>query len=193
MKWTNIHTNILRQAFENTLGAPQPGTMAFVRCLTPDTVFELVRNPSFALEGWKIKRVANSNDEETRTITADRAVEIREMKADATLLLVDTELAGAGMDGIYSATREVGEQSLFTEALRLAKNKITHKMSAKERKYAGKCNQKSTSTWSAKRTFRSTTRLSVQYSRKHRTSWSISPSTWSLACKKGTNKSKECR
>ena len=41
-----------------------------------------------------------------RTITADRAVEMREDKGDATLLLVDTDRAGAGMDGIYSASRK---------------------------------------------------------------------------------------
>ena len=57
---------------------------------------------------------------EARTITADRAVELRESKEEAVLLLVDTVLAGAGMDGIYSAAQEVGEISLFNQALRLA-------------------------------------------------------------------------
>ena len=136
MKWTNIHTNILRQAFDNTLGTPQPGAMAFVRCLTPNMVLELAQDPSFALEGWEIRRVGNSDNEKTRTITADCAVEMREMKVDATLLLVDTELAGAGMDGIYSATREVDEENLFNEALRLAKNELKRKMSVKEQEYA---------------------------------------------------------
>lgn len=136
MKWTEVHTDILARAFNKILGAPQPGTMAFVRCLTPDMVRKLINDSSFALEGWEIRRVADANNEETRTITADRAVEMREMKADATLLLVDTERAGAGMDGIYSATREVDEKSLFGEALQLAKSGIRSKLSAKERRYA---------------------------------------------------------
>ena len=136
MKWTEAHTDILRRAFAGILGTPRPGTMAFVRCLTPRMVSEFVSDCSRPAGGWEIRRVANSDDEETRTITADRAVEMREMKAQAKLLLIDTELAGAGMDGIYSATREVDEENLFREALEFAEAEITRKLSAKDRRYA---------------------------------------------------------
>ena len=46
--------------------------------------------------GWTIRRVADVDDEESRTITADQAVEIRESKSDPIVLLVDTSRAGAG-------------------------------------------------------------------------------------------------
>ena len=50
-------------------------------------------------------------------ITADQAVELRESKGKATFLLIDAHSAGAGMDGIYSAAREIDEKTLFKEAI----------------------------------------------------------------------------
>jgi DNA phosphorothioation-dependent restriction protein DptH len=61
-----------------------------------------------------------------RSITADRAVEWREDKAEAVLLLVDTTDAGAGMDGIYSAAREIAEAELFAGAKARARDKLPH-------------------------------------------------------------------
>ena len=61
---------------------------------------------------------------------------MRESKQHATLLLVDTLQAGAGMDGIYSAARHVDEVTLFTEALRLAKHEVTRVLSSRDRSYA---------------------------------------------------------
>ena len=66
-----------------------------------------------------------ADDLEARTITADQAVELREAKGDAVLLVVDIGKAGAGMDGIYSATQEVQESRLFSEARRLAGQEVT--------------------------------------------------------------------
>ena len=143
MKWTDIHGPTLGQAFENILGSAEPGTVAFVRCLTPDITKNLAADLLFAPEGWKVKRVADNDDDETRTVTADRAVEIRETKADATLFLVDTDLAGAGMDGIYSAAREVDEDGLFDEAIRLAGAEVTRRISGKVRRYAENAIRKS--------------------------------------------------
>jgi DNA polymerase III delta prime subunit len=136
MGWTDLHAKVLRLAFEKLLGKPDFGSMAFVRCLTPDVVEALAADDSFAPRYWRVWRVADSDNERARTITADRAVEIRETKADAALLLVDTASAGAGMDGIYSAAREVDEASLFGEALRVAGSEVTGQLSAKHRKYA---------------------------------------------------------
>ena len=124
MEWTHLHATILRKSFENVLGRPEAGSMAFVRCLTPDVVEAVVNDALFAPSGWQVSRVADSVNRDTRTITADRAVEMRETKDDAALLLVDTARAGAGMDGIYSAAREVDEVSLFSEALRLAGREV---------------------------------------------------------------------
>jgi len=136
MLWTEIHTSILTRAFERCLGSPDAGSMAFVRCLTPDIVETLAVEREFAPQGWHVWRVADSVDEAARTITADRAVEMRESKTNAVLLIVDTGRAGAGMDGIYSAAREVEERGLFKEALALAQREITRRLSTAHRHYA---------------------------------------------------------
>ena len=93
-------------------------------------------DPSFAPSDWQVLRVTDETRTEQRTITADQAVERRESKGDALLLLIDTERAGAGMDGIYSASREVDEATLFREAQRLAGDAITQRHSAADRRYA---------------------------------------------------------
>ena len=36
MLWTNLHARILGLAFERVLGKSNRGSMAFVRCLTPE-------------------------------------------------------------------------------------------------------------------------------------------------------------
>ena len=136
MVWTDLHARILRRAFEKVLGKPDSGSMAFVRCFTPDVVEALATDVSFDPQDWRVWRVADVDSEVVRTITADRAVEIREEKGAAALLLVDTTRAGAGMDGIYSAADEVDETSLFAEALRLAGSEVTAQLSAKHRRYA---------------------------------------------------------
>ena len=57
--------------------------------------------PDFAVPGWNLAAVVDTPGR--RRITADQAVEQREDKGDAALLLIDRERAGAGLDGIYSA------------------------------------------------------------------------------------------
>lgn len=136
MIWTELHAAILGMAFDTVLGEAEKGSIAFVRCLTPDVVEALAKDASFAPQDWQVWRVADSNNADDRTITADRAVEMREKKGGAILLLVDTAQAGAGMDGIYSAAREVDEASLFGEALRLAGREVTRQLSSKHRQYA---------------------------------------------------------
>jgi len=129
MTWTELHALLMAQAFDKTLGHPASGAMAFVRCLTPDVVEALAADRTFEPGAWKVRRVADDEDPQSRTITADQAVELREAKGTATLLLVDTARAGAGMDGIYSAAQEIDEASLFGQALRLAGAEITKRFS----------------------------------------------------------------
>ena len=136
MNWTELHALLLAKAFERVLGSGAPGTMAFVRCLTPDVVEALAEANLFTLAPWHVWRVADEDNPEKRTITADRAVEMREAKAEAVLLLVDTAKAGAGMDGIYSAAREIDESSLFREAMPLAEREITRNLTPTHRHYA---------------------------------------------------------
>lgn len=126
MAITDSHATTLAQAFAAILGAEgNKGDMAFARCLAPDIVDELAqRAAAFNLDGWNVWRVADVNDSSGRTVTADRAVELREAKGRAVLLLVDTTRAGAGMDGIYSAAREIDEKTLFDQAIELARERI---------------------------------------------------------------------
>jgi len=135
MNWTELHGSLLSKAFGKILGQPDSGTMAFVRCLTPEVVKALAIDRGFSPDGWKVCRVADDEDQDARTITADRAVEMRESKREAALLLVDTSRAGAGMDGIYSAAREIDEASLFKEALRLAARQVTNRQGKQMREF----------------------------------------------------------
>jgi DNA phosphorothioation-dependent restriction protein DptH len=136
MTVTPLHSTLLARAFQKVLGHPDFGTMAFVRCLMPDVVESLARATEFSIEGWTIRRVADSDDKDSRTITADQAVEIRESKSEPIVLLVDTSRAGAGMDGIYSAAREIEEAAMFKEALRLAARQITNQQGKSAREFA---------------------------------------------------------
>ncbi len=136
MIWHKLHGELLGKAFEKTLGVPGPGSMAFVRCLTPHVIRELAGDSGFAPNDWHVWRVGEINDTASRSITADEAVEIREAKDDPVLLLVDTDEAGAGMDGVYSAAREVDESGLFKEAIRLAAAQVTKQHSRPVRLYA---------------------------------------------------------
>ena len=136
MVWTELHARILASAFEKVLGVADEGAMAFVRCLTPIVIEAMGRDANFAPSGWQVQRVAAEADPTNRTITADQAVEIRESKGQAVLLLVDTSSAGAGMDGIYSAAREVNEAALFAEALSQAGREVTRRLSRQARGYA---------------------------------------------------------
>ena len=133
---TNEHIDVLSTTLETLLGRAEPGAMAYIRCLPPELVTALATAPAFAPSGWTVYRVADGSDASARTISADQAVELRESKTEPVLLLVDTERAGAGMDGIYSAAREIDEQSLFAEACRLAAKEVTKRCSRTARQQA---------------------------------------------------------
>lgn len=132
----SLHGSLLARAFECVLGQAQAGSMAFARCLMPEVAASLCASRAFEVEGWDVRRVADRSDGVTRTMTADEAVELRESKASATLLLVDADRAGAGMDGVYSASMEVSETALFEHANRLAAAEIRRRHSASDRRYA---------------------------------------------------------
>lgn len=109
----------LAQAIAKIIKRAEPGRMAFVRCLRPDVVRALAADDTFAIPGWRIAAVVPETLGARRFITADQAVERREAKREADLLLVDPA-AGAGMDGIYNAALEIGEGELFKKALDIA-------------------------------------------------------------------------
>lgn len=125
--WSALHVQLLTLAFQEAAGRAETGTVAFVRCLAPEVVEALAADRQFAPSGWRVRRVATTANDATRTITADQAVELREAKHKALLLLVDTEQAGAGMDGIYSAAQEIDEESLFSHARDLAGRELANR------------------------------------------------------------------
>ena len=69
MTFTELHSQFLSEAFEEVLGKPESGTMAFVRFLTPDVVELLAEDANFSPSGWQVRRVWDEYDSETRSIT----------------------------------------------------------------------------------------------------------------------------
>jgi DNA phosphorothioation-dependent restriction protein DptH len=135
MQLTEVQAKLLSKAFERVLGEPVAGSVAFVRCLTPDIVEALASAPGFDPKSWAVWRVADKRDSDRRVISADQAVELREEKGPAALLIVDTARAGAGMDGIYSAAREVDEAGLFEAAIPLAEREVKSQLSNGHKQY----------------------------------------------------------
>ncbi|WP_052344013.1 ATP-binding protein [Kallotenue papyrolyticum] len=154
MVWTELHGRLCSGAFEKVLGRAEPGAMAFVRCLSPEVAERLGRDRTFAPTGWRVFRVADADDPDARTITADRAVELRETKGDPVLLVVDTARAGAGMDGIYSAAQEVQESQLLSHARSLAASELVKALTREARDRAEQA---------LKRARRASRRINISY------------------------------
>jgi len=132
MDWTKSHGLVLADAVTELLGKPTSGSMAFIRCLAPEVVECLAADANgFLVTGWQVFRVAGDTDPARRTVSADEAVELRESKGEAALLLVDTTEAGAGMDGIWSSARELAEPEVFGRARRT----VLAQMGPAQRKY----------------------------------------------------------
>jgi DNA phosphorothioation-dependent restriction protein DptH len=111
----------LAKSLRELAGPPAAGNIAFLRCIPVELIAPLVTHPAFSIPAWQIFAVAGASDATARIITADKAVEIRENKGPATLLIVDVTTAGAGMDGIYSAAKEISEPELFKKAVNYAR------------------------------------------------------------------------
>src|SRR5271156_4836748 len=118
------HDRLLAQAVGNLLGQPTKGTLVFLRCLPSRSIEALAASSDFAVAGFHIFGVTDRQDASCRLITADRAVELREDKDESILLLIDVHRAGAGLDGIFSAGREIGEPELFEAAIGLARKEL---------------------------------------------------------------------
>src|SRR5512132_4039267 len=106
MNVTDHQAKCLARALMELAGAGGPGDISFVRCIPTDLIATLVSHPVFRVPGWQVFAVTGESKNAAKTITADEAVEIREGKGLAALLIVDVSTAGAGMDGIYSAAKE---------------------------------------------------------------------------------------
>jgi len=122
------YVEFLNRVFAKLLGEPAAGSVAYCRCLSTRIIEGLAGSHGFAPRNWEVRAVVGSNDPTCRRITSDQAVEMREEKGDAILLLVNGERAGAGMDGIYSAARELTEEMLFVQARELALNTVVREL-----------------------------------------------------------------
>lgn len=120
MAMNEVQVACLRDAFKKLLGRPSEGTMAYVRCLDREVVAELGESPAMRIPGWEVHVITRGEARGGAFITADRAVDLREEKKGSILLLVDAKNAGSGMDGIYSAVREISEGELLSLAISLA-------------------------------------------------------------------------
>ncbi len=124
MTLNEVHAEILGAAFEKLLPKPTEGSMAFARCLSSEHIRALCESKDFSIKGWEVFGVVDVEDKALRLTSADRAVELREDKEGSILLLVDVECSQTGMDGIYSAVREIRESELFETANDIALKKI---------------------------------------------------------------------
>ncbi|HSS96573.1 MAG TPA: hypothetical protein VLK33_06080, partial [Terriglobales bacterium] len=128
----DLHAACLREALIKLLGTPSEGTMAYVRSLPTEAMRWLCDDGKLEIPNWPISFVSDESAPEHRFITADEAVDLREDKQGGVLLFVDVKTAGAGMDGIYSAVREITEGALLPRATAVA----TKKLRASEREFA---------------------------------------------------------
>jgi len=115
---------LLARALAALAGKPEKAAMLFVRCLPAELAQALIADERFDVPGWVVRLVGAENVPDQRKIQADAAVAAREDKGDAMILLVDMQQAGAGMDGIYSAAREVHETELFDEGCKAARKRV---------------------------------------------------------------------
>ena len=151
MPLTSELVSFLNDVFSALVGNPTAGNVNFCRCLSPAIVEALAENPQFSPDGWDVRAVVQEKDDARRFITSDHAVEIREDKGQAILLLVDVLRAGAGMDGIYSASRELTEDMIFIQTKKLTRTQIGRELfdkaelAVKQVRYIGE--RKSLSKW----------------------------------------------
>jgi DNA phosphorothioation-dependent restriction protein DptH len=119
---TPAHARLLGGALLKLLGLPARGAVAFLRCMPPELLDQCIDCPQFEVTGYRVFAVLDATGH--RRITADAAVELREEKGDAILFLIDPSRAGAGLDGIYSASREIFERALFDAACERARAEL---------------------------------------------------------------------
>jgi DNA phosphorothioation-dependent restriction protein DptH len=118
--FSNDYLSVLRTALLKLSGEiATDGDVVFIKDLDADLPKALANHYQLGRSSqWEVYAV--SDQSEANTITVDRAVELREEKGKALILLIDPIRAGAGRDGIFSAGREIRAQALFETAIELA-------------------------------------------------------------------------
>lgn len=120
----DIQLEIIFETFEKILGPTSTGALAYIKFFDASMIARICEQDRPSINGWMVHGVGALDDSDTRLISADQAVEIRENKNESTLLLVDTRTAGAGMDGIYTSGREIKESAFFKLANEIARKRL---------------------------------------------------------------------
>lgn len=110
-----MNTQILSRAMESLLGRGSNGDVGFTRAFSRDDIQQILDDGMRSVAGWQVLAVGTATGD--GWIASDQSVELRENKGKPILFLVDAHSAGAGMDGIYTGSREIDEKTLFKEAV----------------------------------------------------------------------------
>ncbi|MDA8206334.1 MAG: hypothetical protein M0Z36_09700 [Thermaerobacter sp.] len=113
---TDAQVRMLAETFQRLLPAAVPGDVAYARFLPGGVIRTLLAHPHFDVPQWDVYGVGQGDS--PSWIRGERAVELREEKRRPLLLLVDESQPDAGMDGIFSAGRELDEKHFFDDASR---------------------------------------------------------------------------
>lgn len=108
------------KALSDQLGHASNGDLVFARFFTVEEITRILEDCVGDLSGWRVAGVSEMAYGAS-WLRGDQALEIREDKGQATLVLEDPAHAGAGMNGIYNAARELAEDTVFEEAITHAK------------------------------------------------------------------------
>lgn len=111
------------------LGSVRNGDIVYARFFTTEEISRVLDLCSGRSKEWRVLGVGEAV-KQPNWITGDQAVEIREEKGQGTLLLVDADHAGAGMDGIYNASRELVEDAVFQTAIEFARQPLSRDLKA---------------------------------------------------------------
>ncbi len=115
------------KAIGKQLGPAAPGRLAYARCLPREVLDELCPRLREFLEGWRVHVVCSVDSDGDLRIPPDRAVELREDKAqEGILLLVDPRESGPGMASVFSAAYELEERPLLKAAESEARELLPH-------------------------------------------------------------------
>ncbi len=115
----------IKASLEHILEKSQEkGNICFIRCIPEDIINEIRASGIEDIKGWNLYIISEKNHTH-QDISSDKAVELREKKdSDIIFMIEDERAVGAGMDGIYSASREITENELYNEAINAANKQL---------------------------------------------------------------------
>lgn len=119
---TDAQVHMLAATFQRLLPDAVPGDVAYARFLSGGVIRTLLAHPNFDVPHWAVYGVGQGDS--PSWIRGERAVELREEKQRPLLLLVDESQPDAGMDGIFSAGRELDEKLFFDDAGRYLESQV---------------------------------------------------------------------